>query len=125
MTLALTDVPSGDVPEYRDFKRHVWRCAGDSLNEPPWIYSVILQDAMEYDACYQAVTCSMKVASVAGSRFRIREDVEEGFIVYEVMFADLEALHAFLQCVAVASRVDVRMRQLGEFIMYTLGYRWV
>lgn len=125
MTLALIDVPAGAVPGYADFKRHVWKYAGTNVDAPPWMYSVILQDAMEYDACYQAVLCAMRVASIEGGRFRIREDVEEGFIVYEVMFADLEALHAFLQCVAVASSVDTRMRQMGDFIMYTLGYRWV
>ena len=119
----LTDVPAGNVPEYTDFKRHIWKHGSEAVKPPPWVYSVVIQDAMEYDACADALGCA--VTLLGGSRFRVRDDIEDNYVVHEVFFADIEALHAFMQCVAIASRVDVRMRHLGDFIMYTLGYRWV
>ena len=123
------DVSTGIVPDYRTFVRHFWTYEepgiGSCLAEPPWVYACIFEDDDEALLARAAVRSVLDCEGVKPSRVDTRRVGTERGIAWEVRFADLEALHRFLAHVAAAAQFDPGARQLGEFLMWTLGFRWV
>jgi len=132
------DVPMGIVPDYATFVRHVWRYADEdgarAVVPPPWVYTVLFEDAEEVGTVFAVIEA---VATVQAScahpmldpkRIGVAARQSEDGLSrdsYEVRFADLAALHVFLITLAAQSSIDHVARQAGEFLMWTLGFRWV
>lgn len=125
------DLPTGDVPDYRTFVRHVWsyhdEVGGSALQAPPVMYRALFEpsdpDWLEIVGFTEAVT----EANDLQERILVSETECEGDVLYELRFVDLQALHAF--CVSLGDWAtegddDLPVR-VGEFIMWTLGFRWV
>lgn len=116
------DVPSGVVPEYKEFLRRVWAWQEEDavLDAPPWMYSVIIEDPDEARVVSLLVGLLYQIDGL-GDRFE-NIVVENGS---EFSFADLEALHMFLRSCASCGATDETARRICEYIMWTLGFRWV
>jgi hypothetical protein len=126
------DLQVGRVPDYRTFVRHLWSYSdpdGFSISEPPVVYRVVFDD--EDHAPVRAVAKQMATELEFGNRVEWREAPEfadsSNISCWELRFLDLKALHTF--CVLLGDRArmesdDVAIR-VGEFIMWTLGFRWV
>jgi hypothetical protein len=118
------DVPTGCVPDYRTFVRHVWSYAdpdyGRCITEPPWVYRCIFQG----DEAAIAEGNANAVIAVDRGSHRI-EVVEVSKTQREVRFADLESLHFYLVSLAGIAADDRVTKAVGEFLMWTLGFRWV
>lgn len=123
------DLPTGEVPDYRTFVRHLWSYDdpnGTALAPPPVMYRILFE---QHDPDWSTIRATAETAVVAlDLQERITwVRVDEGQPVWELRFADLTALHIF--CVLLGSRArseenDAAIR-VGEFIMWTLGFRWV
>jgi len=122
------DVRTGRVPDYRTFVRHVWTYEepglGRCVAQPPWVYSVVFEDGEEARLAQQAVGAVVD-EDVACHRLEARKVFEGKQLLWEFRFRDLEALHLFLVHLAVDAVHNGGARQVGEFLMWTLGFRWV
>lgn len=124
------NVPAGAVPGLREFKRHVWSYRdenGSAICEPPWVYSVIFEDEAECRLALDVVGNIFRSPDLRRGRIQFvhRSLLEVGAKGYEVRFADLAILYRFLTDLALMADADPAARQLGEFLMWTLGFRWV
>ena len=118
------DIPTGAVPEYSEFLRRVWawhdEYGNSCVGAPPWMYSIIIHEPVEV----------MFVSSLLGtihmtSEFKDRFEIivmEDGS---EFSFADLAALHTFLRACATLGSTNETARRVCEYVMWTLGFRWV
>lgn len=134
---ARLDFPVGIVPDYATFVRHVWRYedqeCGRVIGDPPWMYSVLFEDTDEAGVVFNVIqsivepggaSCSKPL--LGAERIEIVTSALDGLThVYEVRFADLQALHVFLLMLGTQASIDPVARQVGEFLMWTLGFRWV
>lgn len=129
------DVPVGSVPDYSTFRRHVWRYrdedTGRVVSAPPWMYSVIFEDTEEAAIAFSLIELLVTPQGTSPPMVEVqRVEVitrrgEDGAKAFEVCFADLQVLHLFLVMLASQSSVDAVSRRVGEFLMWTLGFRWV
>lgn len=126
------DVQFGSVPEYSAFVRHIWTAAPALMGPPPVMYRVLFECESE-----QAQTeCRFLQRLVMRRSFarrvnygkslwwrRVEADVE----TYELCFGSLQALHRFLEMLAAAARMERSSvaAKIGEFMMWTLRFRWV
>lgn len=122
------DLMTGCVPDYRTFVRHVWTYeepgAGGCIAEPPWVYACVFEDHDEAMLACAMVTSMLNAEKIDHGRVEARQ-LHDDDGVWEIRFGDLEALHLFLVHVAAASQYDAGGHQMGEFLMWTLGFRWV
>jgi len=118
------DVPTGAVPEYREFLRRVWAWreenGGSCVDGPPWMYTIMIHDPVEV----------MLVSSLLGTlhqldRFEGRFEIIAMDDGSEFSFANLAALHVFLRSCAALGACNETARRVCEYIMWTLGFRWV
>ena len=118
------DVPSGAVPDYREFVRWVWSWKEEDgsvcIDGPPWMYTMIVHDPSEV----------MIASSVVGSLSQLPQFHESFEIIAmedgsEFSFANLQALHAFLRSCATLGMGNDTARRVCEYTMWTLGFRWV
>lgn len=120
---ARIDVPIGCVPDYRTFVRHVWSYQdpehGGCIAGPPWVYRCIFHAD---EAAVAEGNARAAIAHSAGCRIDV---VELSRTDREIRFADLRALHTYLVSLAGIAAEDHVARTLGEFLMWTLGFRWV
>lgn len=118
------DVPTGAVPEYREFLRRVWSWKEEDgsscIDGPPWMYSIIVHDPVEV-MIVSAVLSTLHQLSTFEDRFEVIV-MEDGS---EFSFADLASLHAFLRACAALGATNETARRVCEYIMWTLGFRWV
>ena len=123
------DLQTGYVPDYRTFVRHVWNYeepgVGSCVADPPWIYSCVFEDNNESVLAHSAVKSVIENEKVAPHRLEARQIFEAEKLVWEIRFRDLEALHMFLVHMAATAIHDAGACQVGEFLMWTLGFRWV
>jgi hypothetical protein len=120
------DVPTGCVPSYRDFVRHLWRYQderlGASLSAPPCMFRCIIESGGgELD-----LVQDLRAEVVVG--YDLSPDcikIELGADVHAVSFANLEALHLFVVHLAGMARYGTLARAFGDFMMWSLGFRWV
>lgn len=121
------DVPTGCVPDYRTFVRHVWSYRdpthGSCISEPPWVYRCIFH-ADEAAVAEGNANAVIAVDVKAGGPARVQV-VPTSPQDCEVRFADLESLHLYLVSLAGIASEDPTAKALGEFLMWTLGFRWV
>jgi hypothetical protein len=123
-SISLMDVPRGKVPDYRTFVRHAWAYSGDEgrvLSPPPWIYCCIFENDKEWPTVRRVARTLIGEGRVSYAKV---ESVEAALVAYELRFSDLAALHRFLVDLAVSSENEIA-RQVAEFMMWTLGFRWV
>jgi len=140
MSEARFDVAIGTVPDYATFLRHVWGYRDEEgspvVVPPPWVYAVLFEDADEVAIAFALIETIASTQAGCGKpmvspdRISIsvsggEDSLEARVDVYEVRFADLQALHVFLLMLASQSGIDMTARQTGEFLMWTLGFRWV
>jgi hypothetical protein len=120
---ARVDVPIGCIPDYRTFVRHVWSYKdsehGRCISSPPWVYRCIFD---KDEAAVAQGNARAVIAHAAGGRIEV---VELSLSRREVRFADLKALHTYLVSLAGVASEDRVARTIGEFLMWTLGFRWV
>ena len=118
------DVPAGAVPEYRVFLRHVWSWHEEDgsacVDGPPWMYSIMIRDAVETTMVSSILGMLHQMPYFSG-RFEVVA-TENGS---EFSFADLASLHAFLRSCAALGATNETARRVCEYIMWTLGFRWV
>lgn len=118
------DLPSGAVPEYREFLRRVWTWKDEDgrscLDAPPWMFSIVIHDDAEI-TIVSSILGTIHQLPEYSERFEIRV-MDDGS---EFSFADLQALHAFLRGCASLGAVDETARHVCEYVMWTLGFRWV
>lgn len=118
------DVPSCTVPEYRDFLRHVWSWHEEDgstcVAGTPWMYSILIRDAVETTLVSSILGALHQMPQFDG-KFQILA-TEEGS---DFSFADLASLHAFLRSCAALGKTNETARRVCEYIMWTLGFRWV
>lgn len=117
------DLSVGQVPPYPAFVRHVWAFwdpEGFSVSAPPVVYRAIFEKA-DYRRVRALVS---EMQEGFGDRIGWH-DLSDG--ARELRFSDLEALHMFCCLVGMKARVndDESTALIGEFIMWTLGFRWV
>lgn len=125
------DLQVGNVPDYRTFVRRLWTyrdADGFQVCPPPVMYRAIFQ---QEDPDLKTIERIAEYASSCGVGRAIRWEliVTRGELMgaWELQFYSLRALHTF--CVVLGDRArvqgdDVAIR-VGEFIMWTLGFRWV
>ena len=111
------------VPDYREFVRHVWAyddiVTGPVISGPPWVYGCVIEHPDEW-ALIQRV---LERPWAAG-----RMSVEKaGIDARLVRFSSLEALHDFLRILSRRHKLtgDRITKDVVEFVMWTLGFRWV
>lgn len=118
------DVPSGEVPDYRTFCRFVWSYrdeqGGLAVGPPPWMYAVTFDTRAEAEIAEQLL--AFMVASLPSFEGRFQVDVTPDGT--QVAFADLEILHVFLRILAARGEAD-SSRSIAEFMLWTLGFRWI
>lgn len=118
------DVPTGAVPEYREFLRRVWawQAAERSacVDAPPWMYSIIIHDPIEVTIVSSLLGTLHQLDQFEG-RFEVIV-MDDGS---EFSFANLAALHVFLRSCAALGAANETARRVCEYIMWTLGFRWV
>ena len=127
------DLATGEVPDYRTFVRHLWRykdvSAGFEIAPPPVMYRAIFEDGLDSDwppvrdIAEYIVDDLLMDGRIEWERI---DDVDMPD-AWELRFYDLKALHVF--CVLLGDRARVQQdavaTRVGEFIMWTLGFRWV
>lgn len=118
------DVPSGAVPEYREFVRRVWAWRDEDgrscIDAPPWMFSVVIQDPIEVSLVSSLLSSIHQLRPFDG-RFEVLV-LEDGS---EFSFADIAVLHIFLRSLASLSAVNETARRVCEYVMWMLGFRWV
>lgn len=118
------DVPAGAVPEYREFLRRVWAWKDEEgktcVDGPPWMYSIVIHEPVEV-SIVSLILGTLHQLHAFEDRFEVRA-MEDGS---EFSFADLHALHAFLRACASLGMVNETARRVCEYVMWTLGFRWV
>jgi hypothetical protein len=117
------DIPTGAVPEYREFLRRVWRWqeeGGTCLDAPPWMYTIMIHDPVEISLVSSLLGTLHQLDQFDG-RFEIIV-MDDGS---EFSFANLAALHVFLRSCAALGACNETARRVCEYIMWTLGFRWV
>jgi hypothetical protein len=123
------DLVTGCVPDYRTFVRHLWTYKepglGSCIAEPPWVYACVFESTEESALAKEIVQSVIVSEKVASDRLEARRMFEGDELIWEIRFRDLEALHLFLVHMAATSIHDGSARQIGEFLMWTLGFRWV
>lgn len=123
MREARVDVPVGCIPDYRTFVRHVWSYEdpeyGRSISGPPWVYRC------SFHADEAAVAEGNANAAIAHTDDGRIEVVVLSRDDREIRFADLKVLHMYLVSLAGIASEDHVARAMGEFLMWTLGFRWV
>lgn len=126
---AVRDVPLGAVPSYEDFVRHLWGFrdvdGAPAVGPPPELYRIILDDPGEWEVAEAAVNTAHLFLAFEPARLWAWPDVIDDETVLCVSFSDLEALHGFLKLVALRAGRSDAARTVGEFLMWTLGFRWV
>jgi hypothetical protein len=118
------DIPTGAVPEYREFLRRVWSWqeegGGACVDGPPWMYTIMIQDPVEV-SLVSSLLGTLHQLDQLDDRFEIIV-MEDGS---EFSFANLAALHVFLRSCAALGACNETARRVCEYIMWTLGFRWV
>ena len=120
---ARLDVPAGEVPDYRTFVRFVWSYIDDNgeraVGSPPWMYAVTLDDPGEARLVTDLVARMILLIAPMEGRVQL-SNAPSGT---QLAFADLEVLHAFLRLLA-AMPGDLA-RHVAEWMLWTLGFRWI
>ncbi len=118
------DLPTGAVPEYREFLRRVWAWQDENgrpcIDAPPWMFSIVVHEDVEVMLVSSILGTIHQIPAYEG-RFEVRV-LDDGS---EFSFADLHALHAFLRGCASLGEVNETARRVCEYVMWTLGFRWV
>lgn len=125
--LAFVDVPRPKVPPYQEFVRHCWHhrapdTGAPVIDQPPWVYSALIETSGEWALVERVIR-----RLVARGRVRVEVTVREQRMMRQVCFADLEALHRFLTLLAqhYVSYGTPEAHAVSEFVLWTLGFRWV
>lgn len=118
------DVPTGAVPEYQEFLRRVWSWQDENgrscVSGPPWMYTIVIHDMSEV-LLVSSILAMMERTAGFVDRFKAVE-VEDGS---QFSFADLASLHLFLRSCAAIGATNETARRVCEYVMWTLGFRWV
>ena len=120
------DLQTGYVPNYQAFVRHLWSYDdpdGFTIGPPPVMYVAVFN---KDDSDWSAIR---GVAKTVIDEFDLGDRIvwEEVAGDRELRFRDLSALHVF--CVVLGDKTRIQQDdafvRVGEFIMWTLGFRWV
>jgi hypothetical protein len=84
------------------------------------MYSIVIHEAAEV-MLVSSILGMLHQTAGFGGRFEIIA-MEDGS---EFSFADLASLHAFLRACAALGATNETARRVCEYIMWTLGFRWV
>jgi len=118
------DLPTGAIPEYREFLKRVWAWREEDGNScvdsPPWMYSIIIHEPVEVCLVSSLLGTLHQLPAFEG-RIEVRV-MDDGS---EFSFADLYVLHAFLRACASLGAINETARRVCEYVMWTLGFRWV
>lgn len=92
---------------------------GPVISKPPWVYGCVIEDPNEW-------ALIERVLERPWARGRMVAE-KVGSVARLVRFSSLEALHDFLRilCRRYALTGDSITRDVIEFVMWTLGFRWV
>lgn len=119
------DVPVGQVPDYRTFCRFVWQYRDEEgqsvIHPPPWMYSLIIDDPVDVSSI-NAIVAAFSFDNPASAK-SINVAKFEGGV--RLSFANLGALHSALASLARCGVESENMKSLAEFLLWTLGFRWV
>jgi hypothetical protein len=122
------DVPTGCVPNYREFVRHLWRYEdprhGPCLKPPPVVYRCVIEEADEE----LDVVCKVReevLLCYGLDRGVITIERDGSTVAHGVSFNSIEALHLFVVHLAGMAKYRKAARALGDFMMWSLGFRWV
>lgn len=119
------DLPTGQVPAYRQFCRFVWSFREEdgstAVGPPPHMYTLFAEDRKECLAVRAVVSALCLSDPEYISSVAVFED-ERGI---KVSFLSLMSLHAFVVELARCGRTCDDMRKFAEFVLWTLGVRWV
>lgn len=124
------DLSVGAVPDYRTFVRHLWgyrAVHGFQISPPPVMYCAVFDDVDHADSDWEAIRSLVQSLT---EEFDLHDYIEwenTGLKTWELRFGSLKALHVF--CVSLGDRARIQEDEaairVGEFIMWTLGFRWV
>lgn len=124
MTAARVAVPAGTVPSLRAFMKHVWRYRDENghtaLTAPPEVFTLVV-DAQTDMRCAESAVALLSGPLGFEQRVRFRPS---GPARAEVGFADLIVLHAFLQALSIRDGEDPIAREMAEFCLEILGFKW-
>lgn len=113
------DVPWGHVPSYDNFLKTIWRWRDEEgrgcLDAPPWMYTVLVEDDTE------KVLVDSLTRAIGLGKVEVRT-LDDGT---EFSFADLKTLHMFLNLLVAIGAKDNTAKRVAEYILWTLGFRWV
>lgn len=123
------DLEAGSVPDYRTFVRHLWTyrepSTGSAIGDPPWPYACVFENGIEARLAKAAAIVMMEERQLDVSRIDISRDSSGVYDILSIRFRDLEALHLFMLSLSDAGRYSPAAMQIAEFLMWTLGFRWV
>lgn len=124
------DLQVGSVPDYQTFVRHLWSYEdeqGFRISGPPVVYRAFFEDS---DPDWATIRCIAEYAMGCGGGDAIKllpTSLDGLTPAWELQFGSMRALHVF--CVLLGDRARVQgdevATRIGEFIMWTLGFRWV
>lgn len=113
------------MPDYRTFCRFVWQYrdeeGGTVVHPPPWMYSMIIEDPCDVSSI-NAIVAAVCLDSPEAADFI---DVSKNEHGVRLSFANLSVLHAALTTLARCGAESEGMKSLAEFLLWTLGFRWV
>lgn len=119
------DIPVGHVPDYRTFCRFVWQYrdeeGGTVIHPPPWMYTMVIDDPSDVSSVNAIVAAVCLDNPSAAERIGV-DKMDYGV---RLSFANLGVLHASLSALARCGAESESMRSLAEFLLWTLGFRWV
>lgn len=115
------EVPRFELPRYGHFVRHVWQYRDDRgesvVFPPPAMFTLYHDDEGELAVLKEIYDLLMSLKPEWSGRIS-----GAGYLA----FADLQVLYGYLSLLCRAARTgDVRAQQLGEYVMWVLGFRWV
>lgn len=125
------ELPVGDVPSYGAFKQHIWHYrdseGSSAVWDPPWVYSVLVENEEDCSVVLDVIHSLVSEQAIEPTRAEVVRHIQHDGTLdcHEVRFADLGLLHAFLSELACRVWCDFEAKQIGEFLMWTLGFRWV
>ena len=123
---ARIDLPTGHMPDFRSFKRHCWAFVdehGSPIHPPPVVFSIVFEKGSR-----EVKLMDQVIELCARNTQRVHEKIKvhrEGDGSTHIDFADLEVLYSFMTALAAVAAFSDKVRKVAEFVMWTLGFRWI
>lgn len=122
-------LPTGALPTYQRFVRHVWDYEDDevgrAIRPPPYVFEVRFYPASSGEVLLEHTRATLKILEIDPARVVVTPSDVMGTDALLVQFRDLEVLYIFICCIAQQLEQCPTLRAAGRFVMWTLGFDWI